>query len=545
VPVCAGLYSQIRKEREVEMPYNVKNPPDEVKSLPEHAQTIWVSAFNSAWEQYDGDEERCRKVAWAAVKNVYEKDAAGNWVKKEAEGELETVSIDDVEIMAVGTWTGSGGPRTYKKKDLDELVNSFNALSADSKLNYEPPVKLGHDKNQKLLQKDGYPSAGWVRSLKRVGDKLVASFQDVPKKIGDIIKAGGYKKVSSEINFEYGVGGKVWPVVLKAVSMLGGDIPAVKTIADIRAQYGEGDDFETVIYELAEGVPRGGIPKTDLERVMSHYGVDEETAEQMIKEKGVDALLPPRGQKVKSRQGEGDNANEDVKKGDITPHSPGDTISMDELNSGLDEWLAKAEAQIKGKAGSPAIRAFVKEVKGKLKSLLEKQASSDNSPSEPGTNNNNESEEKEDELMDKELRELLGLDENADVLEAVKGMKEKAESKEAEVSLAEHEDVKGKVAKLEQTLAERDRDTVVANAIHAGKVTPAQKEWADKYALADPEGFVTFVEAQPVVVDLTEKGGGNDGEDVQLTEAELRMAETMRVSKEDLIAAKKAELEVN
>lgn len=77
------------------MPYKqIKDLPESVREhLPEHAQEIYMEAFNSAWEQYDEPEERrggasreetAHKVAWAAVKRVYEKDeASGRWKRKE------------------------------------------------------------------------------------------------------------------------------------------------------------------------------------------------------------------------------------------------------------------------------------------------------------------------------------------------------------------------------------------------------------------------------------------------------------------------------
>ncbi len=52
------------------------------QNLPEHAQTIFRKAFNSAWEQYDGNEEIAFRVAWSAVKKQYQKDEAGIWVLK-------------------------------------------------------------------------------------------------------------------------------------------------------------------------------------------------------------------------------------------------------------------------------------------------------------------------------------------------------------------------------------------------------------------------------------------------------------------------------
>jgi cation transport regulator len=75
------------------MPYrNNSELPEMVRNnLPEHGQDIYRKAFNNAWEEYKeplerrGDESReeaAHKVAWSAVKRVYEKDSKGNWVKK-------------------------------------------------------------------------------------------------------------------------------------------------------------------------------------------------------------------------------------------------------------------------------------------------------------------------------------------------------------------------------------------------------------------------------------------------------------------------------
>ena len=74
------------------MPYkNVSDLPDQVRdNLPQHAQEIYKSAFNNAWDEYkdadqrrgdDSREEVVHKVAWAAVKKEYEKKG-DRWVKK-------------------------------------------------------------------------------------------------------------------------------------------------------------------------------------------------------------------------------------------------------------------------------------------------------------------------------------------------------------------------------------------------------------------------------------------------------------------------------
>ena len=67
------------------MPYksNADLPKSVRDALPEHGQTIFRKAFNSASEQYGTENEaRLMKVAWAAVKNVYEK-TDGKWKLKE------------------------------------------------------------------------------------------------------------------------------------------------------------------------------------------------------------------------------------------------------------------------------------------------------------------------------------------------------------------------------------------------------------------------------------------------------------------------------
>jgi cation transport regulator len=77
------------------MPFrNISDLPGAVTdNLPRHGQEIYMAAFNSAWNEYRvqddrrGDatrEETAHKVAWAAVKNMYEKNLkTGKWELKE------------------------------------------------------------------------------------------------------------------------------------------------------------------------------------------------------------------------------------------------------------------------------------------------------------------------------------------------------------------------------------------------------------------------------------------------------------------------------
>ena len=75
------------------MPYqSISDLPEAVrKHTPKHAQEIYKEAYNSAWDQYDkpserrGDasrEETAHRVAWAALKQKYEKGDDGDWHAK-------------------------------------------------------------------------------------------------------------------------------------------------------------------------------------------------------------------------------------------------------------------------------------------------------------------------------------------------------------------------------------------------------------------------------------------------------------------------------
>lgn len=142
---------------------------------------------------------------------------------------METKDIKDVEIFAVGNWNGDD----YTESDLDEMVRAFN----ENQSTLKPYLKLGHDGDQKLLQNDGLPSAGWITKLKRVGEKLVADFSQVPKTIYELIKNGAYKKVSSEIYWDIKVNGQNYKRFLSGVALLGSDMPAVSNLSDILGLY--------------------------------------------------------------------------------------------------------------------------------------------------------------------------------------------------------------------------------------------------------------------------------------------------------------------
>lgn len=53
---------------------------------------------------------------------------------------------------------------------------------------------------------------------------------------------------------------------------------------------------------------------------------------------------------------------------------------------------------------------------------------------------------------------------------------------------------------LKQELEKRNAENLVQMALKEGKITAAQKQWAETYALSDKEGFMAFMNKAPVVV---------------------------------------------
>jgi hypothetical protein len=156
-------------------------------------------------------------------------DKAGEIKKKQMSSDYETMDMAGLEIFQTGDWNGD----TYTEKDLDEIVQAFSK----TKSRLKPYVKLGHSDKQELLKSDELPAAGWISNLYRMGNKLIADVIDMPKKIYELIKRKAYKRISSELFVDIPVDGKVFPLALKGIALLGGETPAINTLDDVLALY--------------------------------------------------------------------------------------------------------------------------------------------------------------------------------------------------------------------------------------------------------------------------------------------------------------------
>lgn len=143
----------------------------------------------------------------------------------------------EAEVFAVGTWNGM----KFTEEDIDQIVASFEALNGGGYL--EVPLKFGHNDEQPMT--DGLPALGWVKKLYKKKDdkgrtKLMASFDAVPEVVYAAVKSGRYRKVSIELEFDVTHKGKKYSHVMTAVALLGAELPAVNTLADLTAYMGRG-----------------------------------------------------------------------------------------------------------------------------------------------------------------------------------------------------------------------------------------------------------------------------------------------------------------
>lgn len=142
-------------------------------------------------------------------------------------------TLANVEIFSVGQWTdSSGNTDNWTEKDLQEIARNFPL----TKKIHKAPFKFGHADAQKFMgQRDGAPALGWADNVRVENGKLIADFTDVPKEIFELINAGRYKRVSAEFYEDVSLDGKPIGRVLRAVALLGADIPAVTNLKDLQA----------------------------------------------------------------------------------------------------------------------------------------------------------------------------------------------------------------------------------------------------------------------------------------------------------------------
>jgi hypothetical protein len=142
------------------------------------------------------------------------------------------------KIAKVGTFTDSKGRKvTFTKERLDKIVAKYAERTEDA------PVVLGHPKHDA-------PAYGWVKSLKREGEYLLAYLAQVPAKLKEALDNGRYKYKSMSLGAED---------LLRHLGVLGAATPGIKGLGAINLE--ESDDSVVVEFDFNEGDPEGDPPK--------------------------------------------------------------------------------------------------------------------------------------------------------------------------------------------------------------------------------------------------------------------------------------------
>jgi len=178
----------------------------------------------------------------------------------------------EVEIFRAGRHTDNAGQaREWTERDLDQVVSSY-----DPKL-HEAPVVVGHPANDA-------PAYGWVRGLRRAGERLLAKMELVPEFV-EALRQKLYKKRSAA--FYADLNGK--GLYLRHVGFLGAAPPAVKGLTDATFAEGEAlvvefsDDLGWALRDMAE-IARGWR-----EYLIAEKGLD--VADQVIPSWRIDNLM--------------------------------------------------------------------------------------------------------------------------------------------------------------------------------------------------------------------------------------------------------------
>jgi hypothetical protein len=140
-----------------------------------------------------------------------------------------------IPIFKVGKWKGT----SFSLNDLKHIATNFFKF----KNKVTPALKLGHG------GESGQPAAGWVTSLKVVGDLLMAKFGQVPSKINKLVRDGEYKRISAEVYKDLEIDGKKYGLALAGVALLGADPPAVKDLPPLESLYNNNTALYLLTYD--------------------------------------------------------------------------------------------------------------------------------------------------------------------------------------------------------------------------------------------------------------------------------------------------------
>ncbi len=132
----------------------------------------------------------------------------------------------ELEIFRAGDYGDKG---KFAETDLEQIATDYNPAL------HEAPVTVDHTQSG--------PAYGWVTSLRRQGDRLVARLHQLNEQFLQLLRAGAFKKRSVELYRRFAHTGRPY---LRALTFLGARPPAVKGLADVK--FADTSDFIQLDY---------------------------------------------------------------------------------------------------------------------------------------------------------------------------------------------------------------------------------------------------------------------------------------------------------
>jgi len=501
------------------MPDNI---PDYIKNLPEGAQRVFVDAFNGAMD--DGaSEEESRMAGWGAVKNVYEK-SGDEWVRKGAElttlryvsmiGEapLDGSNESAVQVFRTGTFRHPlYGKFTLTVDDLRVMVANFIAHRP------KPPTELSVDyEHMSAVGNQIAPAAGWVKDLEQRGNELWATVSWTDK-AAEMIRAKEYRFISPEWHMHYKDKETGKDIGACLLSMALTNRPFIEGMQPVMLSE-KLEEYNASVLMLSDRMLGLFMPQ-DKEGNMKGADWDTEYIND-LPDKAF-AYIAPGGEKdEKGKTVPRDNRH-------LPYRNMDGSTNLDHLRNAL----ARLDQT-----------SLPQEAKAEARKALEK-AAEEAGVGEAGDKEPNKGQEVT--VVEEQIREILGLAAEDDILAAIKDLKAKADAAgEAEQQKTEAEQAREaaetKLQAAEAKLASGEVDADVNQALKDGHILPKQVPWAKDLRAKDPTGFKTFLASAPKIgPEGTIIGRESEEGAIQLTEKEIEVGKRMGVSKEELVEQKK------
>ncbi|MBI5726921.1 MAG: hypothetical protein HY965_03645 [Ignavibacteriales bacterium] len=132
------------------------------------------------------------------------------------------------EVLKTGDFTDTSGKQvSFTEDTLQQIADSYDPNK------HEAPLVIGHPET---VPQNGEPAYGWIQTLSRTGDRLIAHAKQVIPEMLEMIKTGLYKKVSVGLNKDN---------TLHHVGLLGAEPPAVQGLKPITFSE-SGQDLTTI-----------------------------------------------------------------------------------------------------------------------------------------------------------------------------------------------------------------------------------------------------------------------------------------------------------